>query len=102
MQEAGFGPDQETLTVKIQTSASGSGQMMPLPMNEYLQQALAECYFDVQFDVIEWNTLLNNWRRGVKDPSANGSNADQCHLCGDGSVLRHGALPAVVDGPAGL
>jgi peptide/nickel transport system substrate-binding protein len=56
MQEAGYGPSKH-IAVKIQTSASGSGQMMPLPMNEYLQQALAECYFDVQFDVIEWNTL---------------------------------------------
>src|ERR1700741_174205 len=74
MQEAGFGPNKK-LTVKIQTSASGSGQMLPLPMNEYLQQALAECYFDVQFDVIEWNTLFTNWRRGAKDPSANGANA---------------------------
>ncbi len=74
MQEAGFGPNKK-LSVKIQTSASGSGQMLPLPMNEYLQQALAECYFDVQLDVIEWNTLFTNWRRGVKDPSANGSNA---------------------------
>jgi ABC-type transport system substrate-binding protein len=74
MQEAGFGPNKH-LSVKIQTSASGSGQMMPLPMNEYLQQALAECYFDVQIDVIEWNTLLANWRRGATDPSANGSNA---------------------------
>jgi peptide/nickel transport system substrate-binding protein len=74
MQEAGFGPHKH-LAVKIQTSASGSGQMMPLPMNEYLQQALAECYFDVQFDVIEWNTLLTNWRKGAKDQSANGANA---------------------------
>src|ERR1700743_3130452 len=74
MQEAGFGPTKK-LTVKIQTSASGSGQMLPLPMNEYLQQALAECYFDVQLDVIEWNTLFTNWRRGAKDPTANGANA---------------------------
>jgi peptide/nickel transport system substrate-binding protein len=74
MQEAGFGPSKH-LAVKVQTSASGSGQMMPLPMNEYLQQALADCYFDVQFDVIEWNTLITNWRRGAKDASANGSNA---------------------------
>jgi peptide/nickel transport system substrate-binding protein len=74
MKEAGFGPDKK-LSVKIQTSASGSGQMLPLPMNEYLQQALAECYFDVKLDVIEWNTLFTNWRRGVKDPSANGTNA---------------------------
>src|SRR6201747_2505654 len=74
MQEAGFGPNKK-LTVKTQTSASGSGQMLPLPMNEYLQQALAECYFDVQLDVIEWNTLFTNWRRGAKDASANGANA---------------------------
>lgn len=74
MKEAGFGPNKK-LSVKIQTSASGSGQMLPLPMNEYLQQALAECYFDVKLDVIEWNTLFTNWRRGVKDPSANGSDA---------------------------
>jgi peptide/nickel transport system substrate-binding protein len=74
MQEAGFGPGKK-LTVKTQTSASGSGQMLPLPMNEYLQQALAECYFDVQLDVIEWNTLFTNWRRGAKDPTANGANA---------------------------
>src|SRR6478736_4651683 len=52
-----------------------SGLMQPLPMNEYLQQALAECYFDVKLDVIEWNTLFTNWRRGAKDPSANGANA---------------------------
>jgi peptide/nickel transport system substrate-binding protein len=74
MQEAGYGPNKH-LAVKVQTSASGSGQMLPVPMNEYLQQALAECYFDVQIDVIEWNTLFTNWRRGVKDPSANGANA---------------------------
>jgi ABC-type transport system substrate-binding protein len=74
MKEAGFGPDKR-LAVKVQTSASGSGQMQPLPMNEYLQQALAECYFDVKLDVIEWNTLFTNWRRGAKDPSANGANA---------------------------
>jgi len=52
MKDAGYGPNKK-LTVKVQTSASGSGQMLPLPMNEYLQQALADCYFDVQFDVVE-------------------------------------------------
>jgi ABC-type transport system substrate-binding protein len=74
MKEAGYGPTKK-LEVKTQTSASGSGQMLPLPMNEYLQQALAECYFDVELDVIEWNTLFTNWRRGAKDPSANGASA---------------------------
>jgi ABC-type transport system substrate-binding protein len=63
------------LKVKVQISASGSGQMQPLPMNEFVQQSLKQCHFDVQFDVIEWNTLFTNWRRGAKDPTANGANA---------------------------
>jgi len=63
------------LKVKVQISASGSGQMQPLPMNEFVQQNLKACGFDVQFDVIEWNTLFTNWRKGAKDPSANGANA---------------------------
>ncbi|NDV87361.1 ABC transporter substrate-binding protein [Aurantimonas aggregata] len=74
MEESGFS-DSNRLTVKTQTSASGSGQMQPLPMNEYMQQALAECYFDVQLDVVEWNTLFTNWRRGAMDPTANGAHA---------------------------
>jgi ABC-type transport system substrate-binding protein len=63
------------LKVKVQISASGSGQMQPLPMNEFVQQSLKQCGFDVEFDVIEWNTLFTNWRRGAKDPTANGANA---------------------------
>jgi peptide/nickel transport system substrate-binding protein len=66
---------QKPLKVKVQISASGSGQMQPLPMNEFVQQSLKQCYFDVEFDVIEWNTLFTNWRRGAKDPTANGANA---------------------------
>jgi ABC-type transport system substrate-binding protein len=74
MSEAGH-TAAKPLKVKVQISASGSGQMMPLPMNEFVQQSLKACNFDVQFDVIEWNTLFTNWRKGAKDPSANGSNA---------------------------
>jgi peptide/nickel transport system substrate-binding protein len=74
MTEAGFSAD-NPVKVKVQTSASGSGQMQPIPMNEYLQQALRECYFDVELDVIEWNTVFTNWRRGANDESANGAHA---------------------------
>lgn len=74
MTEAGFSAA-KPLKVKVQISASGSGQMQPLPMNELVQQSLKQCFFDVQFDVIEWNTLFTNWRKGAKDPSANGTNA---------------------------
>jgi peptide/nickel transport system substrate-binding protein len=74
MTDAGFSAA-KPLKVKVQISASGSGQMQPLPMNEFVQQSLKQCYIDVQFDVIEWNTLFTNWRKGAKDPSANGANA---------------------------
>jgi peptide/nickel transport system substrate-binding protein len=74
MSEAGHSAARP-LKVKVQISASGSGQMQPLPMNEFVQQSLKACHFDVQFDVIEWNTLFTNWRKGAKDPSANGANA---------------------------
>lgn len=74
MEEAGFSASKK-LKVKTQTSASGSGQMLPIPMNEFVQQSLAECFFDVELDVIEWNTLFTNWRKGAKDESARGAHA---------------------------
>ena len=74
MTQAGFSAA-KPVKVKVQISASGSGQMQPLPMNEFVQQSLKQCFFDVQFDVIEWNTLFTNWRKGAKDASANGSSA---------------------------
>ncbi|HBI84389.1 ABC transporter substrate-binding protein [Orrella sp. NBD-18] len=74
MTEAGYSAA-KPLKTKVQISASGSGQMMPLPMNEFVQQSLKQCFFDIDFDVIEWNTLFNNWRKGAKDPSANGATA---------------------------
>src|SRR5437764_65177 len=74
MNEAGFSATKK-LKVKTQTSASGSGQMQPISMNEFVQQSLAECFFDVELDVIEWNTLFTNWRKGAKDEAARGANA---------------------------
>jgi ABC-type transport system substrate-binding protein len=74
MAEAGYSKDKR-LKVKTQTSTSGSGQMLPLPMNEFIQQSLAECFFEVELDVIEWNTLFANWLKGAKDNSARGAQA---------------------------
>jgi ABC-type transport system substrate-binding protein len=74
MTQAGFSAA-KPMKAKVQISASGSGQMQPLPMNEFVQQSLKQCFIDVEFDVIEWNTLFTNWRKGAKDPSANGAHA---------------------------
>lgn len=70
--EAGYGPD-KPLKVKALISPSGSGQMLPLPMNEYIQQSLAEVGIEVEFMVVEWNQMINLWRAGAKDPSVEGS-----------------------------
>ncbi|MDB5984392.1 MAG: hbpA 2 [Pseudomonas sp.] len=74
MTEAGYS-QAKPVKVKVLTSSSGSGQMQPLSMNEYIQQNLKDCYFDVDIQVTEWNTLFNNWRLGAKDPAAQGANA---------------------------
>lgn len=71
LKEAGFGPD-NPVKVKALISASGSGQMLPLPMNEYIQQNLAEVGIDVDFEVTEWNALIDLWRAGAKSPQAVG------------------------------
>jgi ABC-type transport system substrate-binding protein len=71
--EAGYGPSKPA-KVKILISASGSGQMQPLPMNEYIQQNLAEVGIKVDFDVVEWNAMINMWRAGAKSEVAKGAN----------------------------
>ena len=70
---AGFTP-QKPLKFKVMISASGSGQMLPLPMNEYMQQNLKEaCGVEVSFEVTEWNTLLTAIRQSPEAPILNGS-----------------------------
>ncbi len=55
--EAGYGPD-KPLKTKIMISTSGSGQMLPIPMNEFMQQNFKAVGMDVDFDVVEWGTML--------------------------------------------
>jgi ABC-type transport system substrate-binding protein len=74
MAEAGYTPA-KPLAVKVLISPSGSGQMQPLPMNELMQQNLADIGIKVSFEVVEWNQLINIWRAGAKDPSARGATA---------------------------
>ena len=101
MQEAGFWTEQEI---------DGQGPDFGLWLGpdaaaadeRILQQALAECYFDVQLDVIEWNTLFTNWRRGAKDPSANGANAINVTYAAMDPFFAHGAIPAIGNGAAGV
>ena len=74
MAEAGYGSGKRVRT-KVVIAPSGSGQMLPLPMNEYIQQSLAEIGIDVDYEIADWNTVINIWRAGAKDPSAKGGQA---------------------------
>ncbi|WP_428484151.1 ABC transporter substrate-binding protein [Rhodopila sp.] len=70
---AGFGPN-NPIKAKIMISTSGSGQMLPIPMNEFLQQNFAAVGMQIDFDVVEWGTMLVAVR---SDPKATQSHGDQ-------------------------
>jgi len=69
MAEAGHSA-KKPLKVKIAISTSGSGQMQPLPMFEFLQANLNECYFKVEAEVMEWNALTAFARKPANDKEA--------------------------------
>lgn len=72
--EAGFGPN-NPVKAKVLISASGSGQMQPLQMNELIQQQLKEVGIEIEFEVLVWETLFNNWRQGAADQASLGAHA---------------------------
>jgi ABC-type transport system substrate-binding protein len=71
MTEAGYGPSNHA-KAKILISANGGGQMQPLPMNEFIQQNLAQIWLDVDFQVVEFATLFLVYRLGAKDQHSAG------------------------------
>jgi peptide/nickel transport system substrate-binding protein len=85
--EAGFSPD-KPVKAKIMISTSGSGQMMPLPMNELLQQQLRPLGFDIEFDVVDWGTMLVAFRNPPNAPMSHGDHGNNISLpYGDQSFI---------------
>jgi peptide/nickel transport system substrate-binding protein len=74
LKEAGYGPDRP-VRAKVMISTSGSGQMLPLPMNEFLQQSMKQCGFDITFEVVEWGAMLVAYRSSPTGPQALNSDA---------------------------
>jgi peptide/nickel transport system substrate-binding protein len=73
--EAGY-TAQKPLSFKVMISTSGSGQMLPLPMNEYLQDNLKQaCGVNVAFDAVEWQVLLDSVRLTPDNPGLRGAMA---------------------------
>ncbi len=74
LKEAGFGPG-KPLRTKVGISTSGSGQMQPLPMNEFIQQNLKDVGIEIDYEVFDWNSLIDVWHGGAKAPVSRGCTA---------------------------
>jgi ABC-type transport system substrate-binding protein len=71
LKQAGYGPD-KPMHAKIMISTSGSGQMVPIPINEFLQQNFAAVGMDITFDVVEWGTMLVARRSAPSQATSHG------------------------------
>jgi ABC-type transport system substrate-binding protein len=71
LKEAGYGPGRP-VKAKIMISTSGSGQMLPIPMNEFIQQNCKAVGIDLEFDVVEWGTMLVAVRNDPRAPQGRG------------------------------
>ena len=71
LKDAGYGPA-KPVKAKIMISTSGSGQMLPIPMNEFVQQNCKAVGIDIEFDVVEWGTMLVAIRNDPKVPQSHG------------------------------
>jgi peptide/nickel transport system substrate-binding protein len=66
VEEAGYSKQHPLKTTFI-IAQGGTGQMLSLPMNEFLQQSFKEIGIDVDFKVVELETLYTHWRKGAAD-----------------------------------
>jgi peptide/nickel transport system substrate-binding protein len=70
--QAGYTAD-KPLSFKVMISTSGSGQMQPLLMNEYLQENLSDaCGVKIELDAVDWTVLTNAIRRVPDSPTLHG------------------------------
>ncbi|MGS0756787.1 ABC transporter substrate-binding protein [Roseateles sp. GG27B] len=65
MAQAGYS-QAKPLKAKVIIAQGGTGQMLSLPMNEYIQQSLAEVGIQIEFEVVELENLYLHWRSGAK------------------------------------
>ncbi|MCA3266596.1 MAG: ABC transporter substrate-binding protein [Azospirillum sp.] len=71
MTEAGYGPNRRCAT-KIVIASGGGGQMVPLPMNELLQENLRQIWMDVTYEIVDFGTIIAMMREGSRNPRQQG------------------------------
>jgi peptide/nickel transport system substrate-binding protein len=75
LSEAGY-TAAKPLSFKVMISTSGSGQMQPLSMNEYLQDNLKQaCGVNVELDPVDWSVIFNAVRLPPDSPALHGAMA---------------------------
>ena len=68
LQQAGYDGKAKRVKSSVLISTSGSGQMLPLPMNEFVQENLRAVGIDLELIPIEWNALTQRFRQGLQHP----------------------------------
>jgi ABC-type transport system substrate-binding protein len=68
LQQAGYDGKNKRVKSSMLISTSGSGQMLPLPMNEFIQENLRDVGIDLELVSIEWNAMLARYRQGLQHP----------------------------------
>ena len=71
--EAGITP-RNPLRTRFIVPSGGSGQMLSMPMNEYIQAAWREVGIQVEFQVVELEVLYTCWRQGALGEIARAGN----------------------------
>ena len=73
--DAGFSKS-NPLKTKFIVATSGSGQMLSMPINEYIQSSYAEIGIALELQPVELEVLYTAWRKGAADPSMKGITAN--------------------------
>ncbi len=71
--EAGYGPS-KPVNLKVIIAPSGGGQMVPIAMNEAIQENLRAVGVNVTYDVRDFTAMITMLRNGAKVAQADGIN----------------------------
>jgi ABC-type transport system substrate-binding protein len=70
LKEAGYDGKAKRVKSSMLISTSGSGQMQPLPMNEFIQENLRDVGIDLELVPIEWNAMVQRYFQGFQHPDS--------------------------------
>ncbi len=71
MTDAGFSKS-NPLAVKFMVPTGGTGQMLSMPMNEFIQESWADIGIKLTLQPVELEVAYTAWRKGAADPSLAG------------------------------